>query len=286
MRIAWSEKLRTRRLRIGAPENGGASGAPIYPTAPLTAWGDCAAAPAGGRPSPDAGLGHTPTQLRNGHPHAARALRPTPRITILFGKRDGAADRLCLAGIGLGKSPSALDDFPPRFLADDNISRIEHGLFRSNKCVCGRSSRSDSGSPRPLGKTGNHAKGSTPAFLANSWNMPDCAGVIVWTRARLRMFVEATMAKTSHTSRTTSRKSPTRWSAEVTRGFYPEGPRYIAASLKRSAEASRRKKAPSYRSALSMLTFYINRADTNLSPTRRRILMRAKDELRKQFGRA
>jgi hypothetical protein len=49
-------------------------------------------------------------------------LRPTPRITILFGKRDGAADRLCLAGIGLGKSPSALDDFPPRFLADDNIS--------------------------------------------------------------------------------------------------------------------------------------------------------------------
>jgi hypothetical protein len=131
-----------------------------------------------------------------------------------------------------------------------------------------------------LGKTGNHGKSSTPAFLANSWNMPDCAGVIVWTRVRLRMFVEATMAKTSHTSRTTSRKSPTRWSAEVTRGFYPEGPRYIAASLKRSAEASRRKKAPSYRSALSMLTFYINRAGTNLSPTRRRILTRAKDELR------
>jgi hypothetical protein len=126
--------------------------------------------------------------------------------------------------------------------------------------------------------------------------MPDCAGVIVWTRARLRMFVEATMAKTSHTSRTTSRKSPTRWSAEVTRRsnaldlkrgvFTLKDPRCIAASLKRSAEASRRKKAPSYRSALSMLTFYINRAGTNLSPTRRRILMRAKDELRKQFGRA
>jgi hypothetical protein len=68
-----------------------------------------------------------------------------------------------------------------------------------------------------LGKTGNHGKSSTPAFLANSWNMPDCAGVVVWTPARLRMFVEATMAKTSHTTRTTSRKSPTRWSAEVIR---------------------------------------------------------------------
>jgi hypothetical protein len=64
-----------------------------------------------------------------------------------------------------------------------------------------------------------------------------------------------------------------------------EDPKQIAASLKRSAEMSRRKKADSYRSALSMLSFYINRAGANLPEDRRRTLMRAKDELRKQFGR-
>ena len=64
-----------------------------------------------------------------------------------------------------------------------------------------------------------------------------------------------------------------------------EDPKQIAASLKRSAEMSRRKKTDSYRSALSMLSFYINRAGANLPEDRRRILTRAKDELRKQFGR-
>jgi hypothetical protein len=59
----------------------------------------------------------------------------------------------------------------------------------------------------------------------------------------------------------------------------------IATSLKRSAETSDRKKADPFRSALSMLTFYINRAGANLPESRRRILMRAKGELRKQFGR-
>jgi len=67
--------------------------------------------------------------------------------------------------------------------------------------------------------------------------------------------------------------------------FTRKDPGQIAASLKRSAEASRRKKTDSFRSALSMLTFYINRAGSNLSDMRRRILARAKDELRKQFGR-
>ena len=62
-------------------------------------------------------------------------------------------------------------------------------------------------------------------------------------------------------------------------------PRRIAASLKRSAENSKRRKADPFRSALSMLTFYINRAGKNLPSSRRRTLMRAKDELRKQFGR-
>ena len=62
-------------------------------------------------------------------------------------------------------------------------------------------------------------------------------------------------------------------------------PRRIAASLKRSAENSKRRKVDPFRSALSMLTFYINRAGKNLPASRRRTLMRAKDELRKQFGR-
>jgi hypothetical protein len=55
--------------------------------------------------------------------------------------------------------------------------------------------------------------------------------------------------------------------------------------LKRSAERSRRRKADPYRSALSMLTFYINRAGKNLPASRRKTLERAKGELRKQFGR-
>jgi len=86
-----------------------------------------------------------------------------------------------------------------------------------------------------------------------------------------------------------------RWSARVTREsdaldldrgvFTQRDPKEIAASLKRSAERSRRRKADPYRSALSMLTFYINRAGKNLPAGRRRTLQRAKGELRKQFGR-
>lgn len=92
-----------------------------------------------------------------------------------------------------------------------------------------------------------------------------------------------------------SPESSRRWSAEVTRRsnaldlepgvFTRTDPKEIAASLKRSAETSLRKKTDSYRSALSMLNFYINRAGSNLSEMRRRILMRAKVALRKQFGR-
>ena len=61
-------------------------------------------------------------------------------------------------------------------------------------------------------------------------------------------------------------------------------PRRIAASLKRSAERSKRRKGTPYQSAMSMLTFYINRAGTNLSARQRTVLERAKQELRKQFG--
>ena len=86
-----------------------------------------------------------------------------------------------------------------------------------------------------------------------------------------------------------------KWSARVTREsnaldlengvFKLDSPRRIAASLKRSAERSRRRKADAYRSALSMLTFYINRAGRNLPASRRRTLDKAKVELKAQFGR-
>ena len=60
-------------------------------------------------------------------------------------------------------------------------------------------------------------------------------------------------------------------------------PKKIAASLKRSAQRSSRRKAGAYRSALSMLTFYINRAGKTLPITQRNRLERAKAELRRQF---
>jgi hypothetical protein len=56
--------------------------------------------------------------------------------------------------------------------------------------------------------------------------------------------------------------------------------------LKRSAEASTQRKADPYRSATSMLSFYINRAGKNLPAERKKTLERAKDELRKEFGRS
>ena len=63
-------------------------------------------------------------------------------------------------------------------------------------------------------------------------------------------------------------------------------PKRIAASLKRFAEASHRRKAEPYQSAMSMLTFYINRAGSNLSKERKSVLEKAKDELRDLYGRA
>jgi len=89
------------------------------------------------------------------------------------------------------------------------------------------------------------------------------------------------------------RKSPKRWSQRVSRKsdaldlqqgvFKLTSPKRIAASLKRSAEP--RRKAGAYRSALSMLTFYINRAGKTLPKTQRDRLQRAKTELKHQFHR-
>jgi hypothetical protein len=85
-----------------------------------------------------------------------------------------------------------------------------------------------------------------------------------------------------------------KWSKHVTEtsnamtlddGVFKKGARAMAASIKRSAERSHRRKASPYRSAMSMLTFYENRAGKNLSPTRKKALERAKAELRKLFGR-
>jgi hypothetical protein len=67
--------------------------------------------------------------------------------------------------------------------------------------------------------------------------------------------------------------------------FEKTDPAAIARSLKTSAEQSHRRKAEPYRSAMSMLTFYINRAGKNLPPGQKRVLEDAKAELRKVFGR-
>jgi len=97
--------------------------------------------------------------------------------------------------------------------------------------------------------------------------------------------------------RSTRHKRPggRRWSARVTREsdaldlqkgvFSQRSPKAIASSLKRSAERSNRRKADAYRSALSMLTYYINRVGKNLSVADRARLDKAKDELRKLFHR-
>jgi hypothetical protein len=86
-----------------------------------------------------------------------------------------------------------------------------------------------------------------------------------------------------------------RWSRRVTREsnaldleegvFSWPDPARIARSLQASAERSRRRKADPYRSAMSMLVFYINRAGRKLDPRQKAVLEQAKDELRKLYGR-
>ena len=66
--------------------------------------------------------------------------------------------------------------------------------------------------------------------------------------------------------------------------FKRDDPKSIARSLKSSAEHSHRRKSEPYRSAMSMLTFYINRAGKNLPEQRREKLEAAKDELRELYG--
>ncbi len=119
--------------------------------------------------------------------------------------------------------------------------------------------------------------------------MPKTAGTLKHARRkRVAKRISKATAKSRHNAR--------RWSGRVTQTsdaldlkkdvFKLDSPAAIARSLKRSAERSHRRKSDPYRSAMSMLVFYINRAGKNLSQTRRRRLESAKDELRRAFGRA
>jgi hypothetical protein len=105
------------------------------------------------------------------------------------------------------------------------------------------------------------------------------------------------MAAARKAAKQSKKKSaPKRWSQRVTEEsnaldleadvFTFDDPKKIARSLKRSAEESARRKAGPFQSAMSMLNFYINRAGKNLPKERKAILEQAKEELRKEFGRA
>ena len=119
--------------------------------------------------------------------------------------------------------------------------------------------------------------------------------------ARHKTATRKTARKTATRKASTARRktgarkaSPKRWSQRVTREsdaldlkkgvFKLTSAKKIASSLKRSAEHSSRRKSGAYRSALSMLTFYINRAGKTLPKIRRDRLQRAKGELKRQFG--
>jgi hypothetical protein len=104
-----------------------------------------------------------------------------------------------------------------------------------------------------------------------------------------------TSSKTARIKAGASVRKTKRWSAGVTAKsdaldltpavFKWKDPKRIARSLKRSAEVSHRRKAGPYQSAMSMLNFYINRGGRNLSASRKKILGRAKTELKALFHR-
>ena len=113
--------------------------------------------------------------------------------------------------------------------------------------------------------------------------------------ARARRKGAAKRAAKGAAKRGSNKRAPNRWSQRVTTEsdaldlksgvFMQTSAKKIAASLRASAEASRRRKAGAYRSALSMLTFYINRAGRNLPKPQRARLERAKVELKHLYGR-
>jgi hypothetical protein len=101
------------------------------------------------------------------------------------------------------------------------------------------------------------------------------------------------MASKSPNKADPGKAAPNRWSQRVTResnaldldpGVFTMAPKEMAESLRRSAEASRRRKTTPFRSAMSMLVFYQNRAGRTLSAKARKDIELAKDELRRLYG--
>jgi hypothetical protein len=112
--------------------------------------------------------------------------------------------------------------------------------------------------------------------------------------SRRRKSGKQATARRSPARRPPPKRASKRWSQRITKEsdaldlehgvFKQTSARKIAASLKRSAERSRRRKSGAYRSALSMLTFYINRAGRNLPKSQKDRLQRAKVELKQLFA--
>jgi hypothetical protein len=118
-----------------------------------------------------------------------------------------------------------------------------------------------------------------------SFTERDCGGSMATKRA----------ARKSSKRKSTKKSSAKRWSRRVTEHshaldlesgvFSRSDPKSIARSLKRSAESSQHRKSDPYRSAMSMLSFYINRGGSNLSASRKHKLQSAKTELRRLYHR-
>jgi hypothetical protein len=108
------------------------------------------------------------------------------------------------------------------------------------------------------------------------------------------MAIKKNAARKRAHKKTAHKRSPRKWSAGVTEHshaldlehgvFAGTDPEKIARSLKRSAIRSHRRKVTPFRSAMSMLNFYINRAGGNLSASKKEVLEKAKDELRSIFS--
>jgi len=139
------------------------------------------------------------------------------------------------------------------------------------------------------------------ALIADPQFLPDGDGAPLPEDSYARHLMSMTNKKRSSSKQSITGKkrseegaAPVYWSAEATQKsnaldlepgiFTLDDPRAIARSLKRSAQASTRRKSTPFRSAISMLTFYINRAGKGLPEERKRILERAKEELKKEFG--
>ena len=114
-------------------------------------------------------------------------------------------------------------------------------------------------------------------------------------KAAKKTATKKSTAKKSSTKKAAKKSAPKKWSKKVTEtsdamdlekdAFKQKDPKKIAASVKRSAEKSKRKKAGPFQSAMSMINFYENRGGKNISSTQKKVLDKSKNELRKLFGR-